>query len=75
MSGSTIVYKTQEQIELIRKSSLLVGKTLAEVARHLKPGITTLELDTIAEKFILAIMVLFLPLKIIMDTSIRFVFR
>jgi methionyl aminopeptidase len=54
MSGSTIVYKTQEQIELIRKSSLLVGKTLAEVARHLKPGITTLELDTIAEKFILA---------------------
>lgn len=52
MSGGTIVYKSGEEIECIRKSSLLVGKTLAEVARHLKPGITTLELDVIAEKFI-----------------------
>lgn len=51
-SGTTIVYKSDEQIELIRKSSLLVGKTLAEVARHLKPGVTTAALDTIAEKFI-----------------------
>lgn len=47
-----IVYKTQEEIERIRKSSLLVGKTLAEVARHLRPGITTLEMDRIAETFI-----------------------
>lgn len=54
MSTGSIVYKSLEEIEFIRKSSLLVGKTLAEVARHIKPGITTLELDTIAEQFILS---------------------
>ncbi len=47
-----IYRKTEEEIELQRESSLLVGKTLAEVARHIKPGITTLELDEIAETFI-----------------------
>ena len=46
-------FKSSDEIELIRVSSLLVGKTLAEVASHLKAGITTLELDQIAEKFIL----------------------
>ena len=44
--------KTEIEIELIRTSSLLVGKTIAEVARHIKPGITTLALDKIAEEFI-----------------------
>lgn len=47
-----VIYKTPEQIELIRVSSLLVGDTLAEVASHIRPGITTLELDRIAETFI-----------------------
>ena len=47
-----IFLKTNEEIELIRESSLLVGKTLAEVAKHIKPGVTTLELDKIAEDFI-----------------------
>ncbi len=47
-----VIYKTQEQLELIRVSSLLVGDTLAEVGAALKPGITTLELDQIAETFI-----------------------
>lgn len=47
-----IYYKTDEEIELIRKSSLLVGKTLAEVAKHIKPGIKTIELDRLAEEFI-----------------------
>lgn len=47
-----IFYKTNEEIELIRISSLLVGKTLAEVAKAIKPGVTTAELDKIAEKFI-----------------------
>lgn len=47
-----IHYKTEEEIELLRISSLLVGKTLAEVARHIKPGITTGALDKIAETFI-----------------------
>jgi len=47
-----LYYKTQEEIEWIRESSLLVAKTLAEVARHIRPGITTLELDRVAEEFI-----------------------
>jgi methionyl aminopeptidase len=47
-----IFYKTGEEIELIRNSSLLVGKTLAELAKIIKPGITTLELDNVAEEFI-----------------------
>lgn len=47
-----IHYKTKEEIELIRHSSLLVGKTLAEVAKLIKPGVTSLELDKIAEEFI-----------------------
>lgn len=44
--------KSDEEIELLRKSSLLVGKTLAEVARHIKPGVKTITLDAIAEEFI-----------------------
>jgi methionyl aminopeptidase len=47
-----IFYKTGEEIERIRKSSLLVGKTLAEVAKIIKPGVSTLELDKLAEEFI-----------------------
>jgi len=47
-----IIYKTDEEIELMRLSSLLVGKTLAEVAKLIKPGVTTQELDTMAEQFI-----------------------
>lgn len=50
---SKIIYKTDEEIELIRESSLLVGKTLAEVAKLIKPGVTTLALDKIAEEYIL----------------------
>ncbi len=47
-----IYIKTDEEIEIQRQSSLLVGKTLAEVAKVIKPGVTTLELDRIAETFI-----------------------
>ncbi|MCX6291369.1 MAG: type I methionyl aminopeptidase [Bacteroidetes bacterium] len=47
-----LYYKTQEEIELIRESSLLVSKTLAEVAKHIRVGITTLYLDKLAEEFI-----------------------
>ena len=47
-----IFYKTREEIELIRKSSLLVGSTLAELAKIITPGVTTLELDALAEEFI-----------------------
>lgn len=44
--------KTDEEIEIQRQSSLLVGKTLAEIAKVIKPGIKTIQLDAIAEEFI-----------------------
>lgn len=47
-----IYLKTEEEIELIRESSLLVGKTLAELAKIIEPGITPLQLDEVAESFI-----------------------
>lgn len=47
-----IPIKSNEEVELVRKSSLLVGKTLAEVAKHIRPGVTTGKLDEIAETFI-----------------------
>jgi len=47
-----IYIKTEEEIEIQRESSLLVGKTLAEVAKYVAPGIKTIELDAIAEAFI-----------------------
>lgn len=47
-----IYFKSEEEIELIRKSSLLVGKTLAEVAKVIGPGIKTISLDKLAEDFI-----------------------
>lgn len=47
-----IPYKTEEEIEIIRQNCLLVSHTIAEVASHLKPGITGMELDKIAETFI-----------------------
>ena len=47
-----IYYKTEEQIELIRKSCQLVCKTLSTVASLLKPGITGSQIDQEAEKFI-----------------------
>ena len=45
-------YKTEDEIDLIRESSLLVAKTHAEIAGMIKPGINTLALDKIAEEFI-----------------------
>ena len=47
-----IFLKTEDEIELLRKSNLLVGKTLAEIAKVIKPGVTTKELDRVAEEFI-----------------------
>ena len=49
-----IYLKTDEEIELLRENNILVAKTLAEVGRHILPGVTTLELDRIAEEFIRA---------------------
>ncbi len=47
-----IPIKTDEEIEIQRESSLLVGKTLAEVAKVIRPGVQTATLDRIAEEFI-----------------------
>lgn len=47
-----IYLKTEEEIELLRENNLLVSATLAEVGKHVRPGVTTLELDRIAEEFI-----------------------
>lgn len=44
--------KTDEEIGLLRESNLLVSRTLAELASLIKPGITTLDLDKVAEEYI-----------------------
>lgn len=47
-----IFLKTEDEIELMRNANQLVGKTLAEVARAIQPGVTTKQLNTIADTFI-----------------------
>ena len=47
-----IFLKTEDEIELMRRANQLVGETLAELAKNIKPGVTTLQLDRIAEEFI-----------------------
>lgn len=48
----SIVVKTREEIELMRESALVVSKTLGMLAKEIKPGVTTLYLDKLAEEFI-----------------------
>jgi len=50
--GKKVFYKTDDEIELIRQSCLLVSKTLAHVASILRPGITGREIDRAAEELI-----------------------
>ena len=47
-----IITKTREEIELMRESALIVSKTLGMLANEVKPGVTTLQLDKLAEEFI-----------------------
>jgi methionyl aminopeptidase len=47
-----IYLKTGEEIELMRLANRLVGETQGELAKHIRPGVTTLQLDKIAETFI-----------------------
>ena len=49
-----ITIKTREEIEIMRESALIVSKTLGMLAKEIKPGITTLYLDKLAEDFIRA---------------------
>ena len=52
MDSKKIILKSFEEIELMRESAQLVSKTLGLLAKEIKPGITTLYLDKIAEEFI-----------------------
>ncbi|TQI71645.1 methionine aminopeptidase type I [Gramella sp. Hel_I_59] len=47
-----IIPKSSEEIELLRESALIVSKTLGMLAPEIKPGVTTLQLDKLAEEFI-----------------------
>ena len=47
-----IFLKTEDEIRLMREANQLVGATLSEVGKHIRPGVTTLQLDEIAEEFI-----------------------
>ena len=47
-----LTLKSKEEIELIRESALIVSKTLGMLAGEIKPGVTTLQLDALAETFI-----------------------
>lgn len=47
-----MILKTNEQVELMRQSALLVSKTLSEIAKILRPGITTLEIDNKIGEFV-----------------------
>lgn len=47
-----IYLKTEDEIELLREANLLVSATLAEIAKVIRPGVTTNELDKLAETFI-----------------------
>lgn len=47
-----ILLKTKEEVELIRTSGDLLARTLAEVGRHVRPGVTTAFLDHLGEQFI-----------------------
>lgn len=47
-----IYLKTDDEVELLREANILVGKTLGEMAKLIRPGVTTRELDKVAEEFI-----------------------
>ena len=47
-----IYLKTDEEVELMRLSNDLLGRTLAEVAKVIRPGVTTAQLDKVAYEFI-----------------------
>jgi len=47
-----IFYKTEEEIALLHESNMLVARTLGEISKRIRPGISTLMLDQIAEEYI-----------------------
>ncbi len=51
-SNKMIILKTSEEIELMRLSALMVSKTLGMIAKEIKPGVSPMKLDQLAEEFI-----------------------
>lgn len=47
-----IIHKTEAEIALMKDAALLVSKTLTEVAKVLKPGMTTLDIDKLCASFV-----------------------
>lgn len=47
-----IFLKTEDEIELMRAANLLVCDTLAEIAKMIKPGVTTAQMNSVAEEYI-----------------------
>ena len=47
-----IFYKTEAEIAMMRESCILVGEVIAEVAKFLRPGVTTMQANNVAEQFI-----------------------
>lgn len=47
-----IHFRSEREIEILKENAILVSKTLAEVGKHVAPGVTTKQLDKIAEDFI-----------------------
>jgi methionyl aminopeptidase len=47
-----MIHKTDAEIALMKEAATLVSKTLTEVAKVLKPGMTTLQIDTLCAEFI-----------------------
>jgi methionyl aminopeptidase len=47
-----IFLKSDEEIELLRISNQIVAKTLAEVAKIIKPGVSTIQINNLADEFI-----------------------
>ncbi|MEM7108307.1 MAG: type I methionyl aminopeptidase [Bacteroidota bacterium] len=47
-----VKYKTREEVEIIKESAQILGKAHGEVAKRIKPGVKTIDLDQVAEEFI-----------------------
>ncbi|TRX53762.1 type I methionyl aminopeptidase [Fulvivirga sp. M361] len=47
-----VKYKTRDEVEIIKESALILGKAHGEVAKIIKPGVKTIELDKLAEEYI-----------------------
>jgi len=52
LNRKMIIYKTPEEIEIMREAALVVSRTLGEIAKVIGPGITGKQLDELAEDYI-----------------------